>query len=56
MITAKLASIRWRKVQFFTVSPLGPYQMEGSIAEGVPSFTLYLYYGEMHLILTSVWH
>ncbi|CAI8828509.1 hypothetical protein EMIT043CA1_210065 [Pseudomonas brassicacearum] len=33
MITAKLARMRWRNVQFFTVKPRA-FEMLGSIAEG----------------------
>jgi len=34
MITAKLAKMRWRNVQFFTVDPRGAIKMMVSIAEG----------------------
>jgi hypothetical protein len=38
IITAKLAKMRWRNVQFFTVSPRGAVEMLRSIAEGCVSF------------------
>jgi len=38
IITAKLAKMRWRNVQFFTVSPRGQIKLRGSIAEGGVSF------------------
>ncbi|KWV86989.1 hypothetical protein PFLmoz3_03454 [Pseudomonas fluorescens] len=38
IITAKLAKILWRRVQFFTVIPRRAIQMEGSIAERLRAF------------------
>jgi hypothetical protein len=38
IITAKLAKMRWRNVQFFTVNPRGLIRNAGSIAEGGVSF------------------